>query len=526
MNRYKNKIAASPILLYSALFSLLAWQQACKNHPAEDKTFFNGHDLTGWSAANPAYWSVQDSAIIGHADTEVAKNEFLWSDVEVSDFYLSIDVKLDSNNRNAGIQFRSKKLNESGQAVGYQADIGKDVWGRLYHEHDRGQIDWPDDGEKAVKTGDWNHYEILVSGNRIWTAINGVLSSAIDDPFAEKKGRIALQIHGGPAQTVRYRIKKLVHYPTVALAGLNENQLTEQLRSPLNLPAGKTAGDPLLRLKSDDLIAFTGGTNMANTRRDGFLETLLIGANKNKKLHFRNLSWEGDTVFDQFRDAGFGGWLAHLDSVSANVLFTQFGQMECLQGDSALERFINSYQQLLDSAKAKGRQVIVLSPIPFELETLKLAGTQQITSVPIATAPVKKYADAIRQMAKSGGFLYVDLYRHMKALPPGRYTSNGIHLTPEGQQTAASIILKELRLPAVYDKQLEPLRQEVINKNEYWFQYWRAGNWAFIYGAENVQPFSRDWKDREHRILPEERNTLHTYIETSEKQIDGFRKKL
>ena len=52
--------------------------------------------------------------------------------------------------RNAGIQFRSQKINKHGQAQGYQADIGKDkkgwhLWGKLYHEHGgRGKLDWND----------------------------------------------------------------------------------------------------------------------------------------------------------------------------------------------------------------------------------------------------------------------------------------------------------------------------------------------------------------------------------------------
>ena len=91
--------------------------------------FFNGKDLTGWSASEMKYWSVKDNAIVGHSAVNVPKNEFIWADVEVKDFYLAVDVKLTPDARNAGIQFRSKPVDVHGQALGYQADVGSGVWG-------------------------------------------------------------------------------------------------------------------------------------------------------------------------------------------------------------------------------------------------------------------------------------------------------------------------------------------------------------------------------------------------------------
>jgi hypothetical protein len=167
---------------------------------------------------------------VGHSNVSIAKNQFLWSDVKVKDFYLSVDILLQPNGRNAGIQFRSKKIDESGQAMGYQADVGQGVWGKLYHEHGRKQLDWTNKGEKAVKEGQWNHYEILAIGHKIWTAVNGTLSVAVDDPEGELSGYIAFQIHSGDAQTVMYRINKLVHNPPMKLAGLKSAELEKQLK--------------------------------------------------------------------------------------------------------------------------------------------------------------------------------------------------------------------------------------------------------------------------------------------------------
>jgi hypothetical protein len=217
--------------------------------PLAEGSFFNGEDLTGWSG-NEGFWSVKDGAIIGHSDKPVAKNEFLWSAVAVADFHLVVEVKLTPDNCNAGIQFRSKKANAHGQAHGYQADVGAGVWGKLYHEHGRGKLDWNNRAAKAVKPGEWNRYEILAVGDRIWTAINGTICVAVRDPKGERTGQIALQIHGGPPQTVHYRKPTLTHDPPVQLAGLGEAELDAKLVG-VGKPAAEPTKKPRIKPRSD-----------------------------------------------------------------------------------------------------------------------------------------------------------------------------------------------------------------------------------------------------------------------------------
>lgn len=198
----------------------------------EDDGTVLGKELAGWRGNMP-YWQFEDGVIIGGSDKPIAKNEFLWAPGEVHDFYLAVDVKLDPNTANAGIQFRSKKVDEHGQALGYQADVGQGYWGQLYHEHGRGQLDKTDRAEAAVKSGDWNHYEILAVGPAIWLAINGTLGAAcldLHDP-AERSGGVALQVHSGPPQTVQYRIVKLVNNPEIKIAGFDAAQLFSELKA-------------------------------------------------------------------------------------------------------------------------------------------------------------------------------------------------------------------------------------------------------------------------------------------------------
>jgi putative heme-binding domain-containing protein len=174
--------------------------------------FFNGKDLTGWDG-NSDLWRVENGEIVG-TSKGLRRNEFLISQLLLADFRLSLDVKLVPNEGNSGIQFRSEPLPE-GEVKGYQADVGVGWWGKLYEEHGR-ELLWKESGEAHVKPGDWNRYEIVASGSRIRTSINGKPCVDLDDPQGAKRGIIAFQLHSGGAFEVRYRNLKLELDPPIA----------------------------------------------------------------------------------------------------------------------------------------------------------------------------------------------------------------------------------------------------------------------------------------------------------------------
>lgn len=207
---------------------------ACTPQTDGEEKSVDVENLDGWTTTNPEYWSLEGGAIVAKATEEVPKNEFLWSKEPVKDFYLKAEVLMERNEGNAGIQFRSVQADSSGQALGYQADMGKGVWGRLYHEHGRQKLFWSDRGEQAVKPGEWNTYEILAVGDRIWTAINGTLAVAVRDSGGDDSGFLALQLHAGSPQTVRYKVIELNHDPEIKLAGMNEEQLNAELKVPMD----------------------------------------------------------------------------------------------------------------------------------------------------------------------------------------------------------------------------------------------------------------------------------------------------
>jgi putative heme-binding domain-containing protein len=165
-------------------------------------TFFNGKDLAGWSG-DEALWSVQDGEIVGRVPEGLKHNAFLFSDMSAENFRLKLKVKLIPNQANSGIQFRSQSLPD-GEAKGYQADIGKGWWGKLYEENGRALL-WDKSGEQHVKPGEWNDYEIIATGSRIRTFINDQRCVDLDDPDGATRGVFAFQLHSGGPTEIRMK---------------------------------------------------------------------------------------------------------------------------------------------------------------------------------------------------------------------------------------------------------------------------------------------------------------------------------
>jgi hypothetical protein len=173
-----------------------------------DNSIFDGKTLKGWTQKNgTASYVVKDGAILG-TTAEGSPNSFLCSDKLYGDFELTIDVKLNDNELNSGIQIRSQTKAPEGDAKygrvnGPQVEIeSTDAQaGLIYGEACGGWMSKDAETRKysAFKNGEWNTYRIVAKGARIQTWING---QAIEDLVDEEKlashpkGFIGLQVHG------------------------------------------------------------------------------------------------------------------------------------------------------------------------------------------------------------------------------------------------------------------------------------------------------------------------------------------
>ena len=171
---------------------------------------FDGKTFEGWEG-DLKIFRIQDGAIVGGSlKDKVARNEFLCTKKTYSDFELRLKVKLLGDGANAGIQFRTKRIPNHHEVIGYQADMGQGWWGALYDESRRNKVLLGPDQAKmktVVKAGDWNDYVIRAEGKRIQLWINGV--QTVDyteaDPQIDTAGVIAVQIHGGPPSEAWYK---------------------------------------------------------------------------------------------------------------------------------------------------------------------------------------------------------------------------------------------------------------------------------------------------------------------------------
>ena len=222
--------------LLAVLFLCSALQSFCRADEAAtttrgDTSMFNGQDLSEWMGRKDL-WSVKENTIVGQTsdDDPIDANTFLiWKGDAPEDFELTAWFKIEGGN--SGIQYRSKLIDQKEFIVGgYQADIDapNKYAGILYEEKGRGilakrgqHVTIDESGEKqterfgdeaslgnGIHPGQWNEYRIVAKGNELEHYINGTKTASVVDDQKEKSssdGVIALQLHRGPAMTIRFK---------------------------------------------------------------------------------------------------------------------------------------------------------------------------------------------------------------------------------------------------------------------------------------------------------------------------------
>jgi hypothetical protein len=173
-------------------------------------SLFDGKTFTGWEGDLKSF-RIEDGAIVGGTlEARIPRNEFLCTEKTYGDFELRARVKLIGAGANAGIQFRTKRIPNNHEVIGYQADMGEGWWGSLYDESRRKRL--LATADKALiatilETADWNDYVIRAQGDRIQLFINGqqTVDYTETDAQIDRTGVIAVQIHGGPPSEAWYR---------------------------------------------------------------------------------------------------------------------------------------------------------------------------------------------------------------------------------------------------------------------------------------------------------------------------------
>ncbi|MFN8004090.1 MAG: DUF1080 domain-containing protein [Acidobacteriota bacterium] len=185
--------------------SALTWQKGATK-------LFDGKSFNGWEGDLKIFRIAEGALVGGTLQAPIARNEFLCTKQEYGDFVLRLKFKLlgDPARANAGIQFRSRRIPNNHEVIGYQADLGQNYYGALYDESRRKKVlasPAPEQINQILKRDAWNDYEIRAEGKRIRLALNG--AQTVDyteaDAQIEQRGCICLQIHGGPASEAWYK---------------------------------------------------------------------------------------------------------------------------------------------------------------------------------------------------------------------------------------------------------------------------------------------------------------------------------
>jgi len=183
---------------------------AAADQPNHRVTLFDGKTFDGWEGDLKTF-RVDTGAIVGGSlKAAVPRNEFLCFEREYGDFDLRLKFKVLGKGANAGIQFRSRRIPDHHEMIGYQADLGDGWWGSLYDESRRKKMLANAKAEavaKVLKRDDWNDYRIRCQGNRVQLWINELQTVDYTEPddTLEQRGLIGLQIHGGPPSEAWYK---------------------------------------------------------------------------------------------------------------------------------------------------------------------------------------------------------------------------------------------------------------------------------------------------------------------------------
>lgn len=458
-------------------------------------SLFDGKSFKGWEGETNKVWRIVDGTIVGGSMEGNPQNEFLATKKQYRNFHLKLEYKLTGTEGfvNGGVQFRSLRIPEPpNEMIGYQADIGAGYSGCLYDESRRKKMlatAVKEVIEKAEKPGEWNTYEIIAEAERIRLLVNGVRTVDYTERGADiaMKGHIALQIHGKCKAEIAYRNIVIEELPDALVPG--EKEILNRFGEP---GAPHSAHIPFkdgkFEVNDQEIIVLTGQTNLVREQKAGELEAVLTHSLTQKAPRFRSMAWEGDTVYEQWRDLNFGDWKGQLQAVGAGIVIAQFGQVESFDGQGRLAEFQSAYHRLLDQFSSVTPRLILIGPMPFEKTDAPHAPDLTLRNDDVAL-----YANAVRDIAKQRGAIYVDLYTPLseRSSSAPRLTDNGLHLNEEGLRTVARLIAGQLHISISEADDLTSLKAAIVEKNRLWFDCWRPANWSFVYGDRVTQMFGK-----------------------------------
>ncbi len=265
---------------------------------------------------------------------------------------------------------------------------------------------------------------------------------------------------------------------------------------------GALQADQKIELVDGDRIAFLGGTIFERDRLYGEIETALTEHFRGRRLIFRNIGWDGDTVFGDaraggrrgaiFGDAaeGFEKMLQHVKRVNPTVVFVSYGATEAHAGIEGLEAFESGFELVLDKIRAPRRKVVLLTPLRVLGEGVpqRLLASSQVDQLNLN---LKHYRDAIVRIGDERRFPVVDLFNAPDLLQ-AEDRINGLHLSQAGYRELGDYLVRSACGASASTggrgaEKRAALGDLIRRKNELFYNFWRPRNDAFVFGERKSE---------------------------------------
>lgn len=249
-------------------------------------------------------------------------------------------------------------------------------------------------------------------------------------------------------------------------------------------------------LLDGDRILFLGNSFFERALEYGYLETAIALSFPDRDITFRNVGWDGDTVFGHSRtggrrravfgdvEEGFQKMVEHVRLLKPSVIFLAYGANESFAGLGGVGTFRQGLQYLVKALGDGGKvRFVFISPLPLSPKFLPDPSylKQRNTSL-------MAYAKELSTVASQLRHPFVDL---LGPFANTEFTNNGLHPNGNGYRLIAEEVTDQLNLPSARIKltssKSEELRLTIIKKNLLYFHRWRPRNDAFVYGERKSE---------------------------------------
>jgi hypothetical protein len=193
---------------------------------------------------------------------------------------------------------------------------------------------------------------------------------------------------------------------------------------------GQSSKKPF-ELADGDRVVFVGNTFFERDLKYNHLETALTVRWPSRNVTFRNLGWDGDTVWGDARAQfgspadGFNSLAKHVADLKPSVLFVAYGFSESFAGPGGVDPFVQQLDKMLDMLSRTQARVVLLSPLRHEDLGRPLPDPAD------HNRDLRLYVDAIAKVAARRSYDFISLF-DLVGSKEQPLTQNGIHLNDRG----------------------------------------------------------------------------------------------